>query len=428
MLHMDSCSSLGLKYEDIKIVKHICKDDNEHILSTHDGLLFEVILPSSATSSNPNKEISLKSSQLKVNHLKWEEANLELYWENLEKFLQQNFDFWHAPENIQVLANTIPQAFIQAATLSVPQKSNKIPSFKVKKSEDWRKAELAAVKATKIWRTNGCPRDTDNVHFVMKKEARTNLRKAVNKHQAIESIEENNELMSANFRDPKLFSKLVNKRRVNKPGYTTMLRVGDTDYQGDAQVLAGFFQYHNENAKPPPVSSENKEDMTYYYATINVEAMAYIIKKRNWKLPQVSFNQVQDIISRLRGNKAPDLMGFSAKHVKHGGPVAVHFIMQYLNLSFQCIQYGVPADELKGAASIIFKGNKKSLIDPKKNRKITVRALLGEIKQMAVCDLTSPILMPLKPASQLGFTTGLFVKLANVIVSKKNVHMHFSII
>ena len=41
---------------------------------------------------------------------------------------------------------------------------------------------------------------------------------------------------------------------------------------------------------------------------------------------------------------------------------------------------------------------------------------------MAVCDLTFPILRPLKPASQLGFTAGLFVKLANVIVTEKRAH------
>jgi hypothetical protein len=119
------------------------------------------------------------------------------------------------------------------------------------------------------------------------------------------------------------------------------------------------------------MTSEEEADMTYYYSTINVEAMSYIIKQRNWKPPQLSFNQVQDIISMLRANKSPDLMGFSAKHFKNGGPVAVHLIMQYLNLSFQCIQYGVPADELKGAVSMIFKGNKKSLIDPKSFRNIT---------------------------------------------------------
>ena len=143
--------------------------------------------------------------------------------------------------------------------------------------------------------------------------------------------------------------------------------------------------------------------------TINVESISYIVKQRNWKLPQLTFNQVQDIISRLRSNKSPDLMGFSARHLKNGGPVAVHFIMKYLNMSFQCIQYGVPNVELMGSASLIYKGNKKSLIDPKSFRKITVCTLLGEIKQMAICDLTFPILRPLKPMSQLGFTTELFL-------------------
>ena len=103
--------------------------------------------------------------------------------------------------------------------------------------------------------------------------------------------------------------------------------------------------------------------MTYYFATINVEAISYIVKQRNWKLPELSFNQVEDIISRLRTNKSPDIMGFSVKHLKNGGPIAVHFIMQYLNMSFQSIQYGVPESELTGVASMIHKGNKKSLID-----------------------------------------------------------------
>ena len=38
---------------------------------------------------------------------------------------------------------------------------------------------------------------------------------------------------------------------------------------------------------------------------------------------------------------------------------------------------------------------------------------------MAVCDLTLPILRPNKALSQLGFTTGLFVKMANIMVTEK---------
>ena len=91
LLHVDSCLSFGLKQDDIRIVKHICKDDNEHIMSTDDALVFEIFLPSSAPSSNQSKEL-IESSKLTINHLKWEEADLEFYWEictakfgNLEK-------------------------------------------------------------------------------------------------------------------------------------------------------------------------------------------------------------------------------------------------------------------------------------------------------------------------------------------------------
>ena len=38
---------------------------------------------------------------------------------------------------------------------------------------------------------------------------------------------------------------------------------------------------------------------------------------------------------------------------------------------------------------------------------------------MAVCDITLPILKPLKSPSQLGFTPGLFVKMANIMMTEK---------
>ena len=128
---------------------------------------------------------------------------------------------------------------------------------------------------------------------------------------------------------------------------------------------------------------------------------------------------MQNIIERLKPNKSSDYFGFSAKHVKNGGFVSTHFLMQYMNTSFQYIEQGVPEGELVGCASLVHKGAKKPLSDPKSFRKITVCALLGQMKQMAVCDLALPILKPLKPSSQLGFTPGLFVKLANIMVSEK---------
>ena len=81
-------------------------------------------------------------------------------------------------------------------------------------------------------------------------------------------------------------------------------------------------------------------------------------------------------------------------------------MMKYINISFKYIQYGVPGEELIGAGSLVHKGGKKSLSDPKHFRKITVCA--GQLTLMAVCDLAVPILKPLKPQSQFDFTPGLF--------------------
>ena len=83
------------------------------------------------------------------------------------------------------------------------------------------------------------------------------------------------------------------------------------------------------------------------------------------------------------------------------------------------MEYGVPSEELVGAGSLVHKSGKRSLCNPKSFRKITVCALLGQLKQMVVCDLSLPILKPIKASSQLGFTPGLFVKMANIMVTEK---------
>ena len=104
--------------------------------------------------------------------------------------------------------------------------------------------------------------------------------------------------------------------------------------------------------------------------TINVEAISYIVKQRNWKLHELSFNQMQNIIERLKNNKSPDNFGFSSKHVKNGGFVSTHFLMKYINTSFQYIEQGVPEPELVRAASLVYKGFKKPPLTPKASEKL----------------------------------------------------------
>ena len=76
-----------------------------------------------------------------------------------------------------------------------------------------------------------------------------------------------------------------------------MIKVDDLEFRGDNWVLAGFFEYHNKMSISPLVCKSDTSH-TYYYATSNVSAIAYIVKQINWKLPELNIIQVENLISR----------------------------------------------------------------------------------------------------------------------------------
>ena len=100
-----------------------------------------------------------------------------------------------------------------------------------------------------------------------------------------------------------------------------MIKVDGVQYTGDAQVLAGFFQFHKSGSSPPELTQE-PEDHLYRRATVDVTSIRYIIRQRGWKLPNVSFDQTATLIARLKSNSAADFYGLTSEFIKHGGDVA----------------------------------------------------------------------------------------------------------
>ena len=155
MLHTDSGRQFGVSEENLRIVFQVCKEENTDIISTHDAIIFEFDIP-----VNPVQKKTIpviESVKIQSKKLVWEAADTDLYQQTLETLLEQNFTFWKQPECIQTLALLIPQAYIQAAEKAVPSKETKDIHFKTVKCERWRKAEIAAQKATKKSQ-HGCVR------------------------------------------------------------------------------------------------------------------------------------------------------------------------------------------------------------------------------------------------------------------------------
>ena len=138
----------------VKITQHICKEDNPHIISTHDAFL-----PHSVLDNKP---------------LQWDECDVQNYQNSLEILLEKIFENWNAPENLQILATTIPHAFIQAAEASVPCQEYREPNFKIKKSTEWLKAETNASKAKRKWCRAGKPVEADDPILMRKNKPEPN--------------------------------------------------------------------------------------------------------------------------------------------------------------------------------------------------------------------------------------------------------------
>ena len=175
MIHKDSCQAQGIDIKDVRIVKQICKEDDPTIISTHDAVYFEVKY---VTKLFHEKENEFESMNIIQKRTDWEKADIPQYQALLDSLLEESFDIWQFPENMSILASTIPSTFILAAEIAAPSKTVKKPNYKIFKSEDWRKAELEAKAASKKWINAGRPRNQESDVFKAKKETNINLRYA----------------------------------------------------------------------------------------------------------------------------------------------------------------------------------------------------------------------------------------------------------
>ena len=91
LLHRDSCTSFGLKTENVNILNHICKDDNSDIISTHDAILFEVEYNVKNVSKKSEDALGCESIALVQKSIDWENADIENYQSVLDSLLEQNF-------------------------------------------------------------------------------------------------------------------------------------------------------------------------------------------------------------------------------------------------------------------------------------------------------------------------------------------------
>ena len=134
------------------------------------------------------------------------------------------------------------------------------------------KAELSARKAYKKWNTAGKPNNPMNPLYIEKQKSSSELRKVKYNELRNEGIEVNNLIMEAEYKDSKKLSKIIRWSRNDSRGETAMLKVQGQQYNGEAQILAGCFEYHKKGSKPPELTYD-PDDLLYGRATVDVTSI-----------------------------------------------------------------------------------------------------------------------------------------------------------
>ena len=212
------------------------------------------ILPKATCNTSPHQALLLKIPNQVIKKkpqtekrprqfLQWEKADVEMYQEVLRQYLENPGKIISTSKAIEYLTTALQAA----AKAAVPIKTIK-PNYKPTPwTEDIKRLLEASKEIDAKWKRAGCPEPPDELH-AMRKQCRSELRKAQRIQTAIIREETQEAIMKSTFSDTKTFHKLIRQQRKTPQTTTTELEVNGTTYTGD--LLPAWTEHFNTLAQP----------------------------------------------------------------------------------------------------------------------------------------------------------------------------------
>ncbi len=201
--------------------------------------------------------------------------------------------------------------------------------------------------------------------------------------------------MKAKTRDSKTFYRLVNSHRSKPKLQLEELIVGENTYSTPEDILQGWKKHFETLATCTANEHEN-----YTNTEFDQEVILDICGSDNEDL-LFTQDEVAEAINSLNNNKAPDIFGITAEHLKYGGEMLVNCITRLLNI-YSSSEH-VPQLIKLGILTPIFKKKGKKQ-DAKNYRGITVLPILGKCLEFLLRKRLRTIIDKLQNRLQRGFT------------------------
>ena len=225
------------------------------------------------------------------------------------------------------------------------------------------------------------------------RNAKKGLRSAQRQATALKRREYHQEIMNAYQGDRNTFFKIVKRQR--EAGKNTEANV---NFKEETEQLEGWATYFEELATP---QNQPHYDEKYKSARMLKFLLLQEQTSQEATQPRPSKDSISKHIRSLKMNKAADVYGVTAEHLRHAAE-EIADVLQYITRKSLNVQK-LPNNFKVGKIVPVHKKGKPAL-DPNSYRRITVSSIVGKIVEKEITQRSRPTLMRKQEELQFGFT------------------------
>ena len=208
-----------------------------------------------------------------------------------------------------------------------------------------------------------------------------------------------NLIMDTHESDSKVFFNIMKRQSSTRTSQTQVLSLDGYLLSNSKDVAHGFALHFEKLATRTSndMYDENYQELVSFDRLLIED----IFSSRSSTCPNVTATEVSKIVKSFKNNKAQDMRGLAAEHLKFSPDIVFSYLAQILNY---ILQTGYVPKQLKeGVLTPVLKKDKDPSL-PISYRGITVLSILGKLLEKVILKRSDPILSINQSRLQRGFT------------------------
>ena len=289
------------------------------------------------------------------------------------------------------------------ASVAASPKLNKQTKKKKRNLPLWNDEIAVVVKRSKIahseWKAAGCPKNPISPYVQQKKTARSSMRRVIRQQVYLDKQDKYNQLMRTHDTDMKTFFRLVNRQQSIKTTATDILQYGGETHTSEEKVAEAFSEHFQKLATP--ADKPDYDEKYKLQVSFDRLLMEFLAKEEKVQFKPVIPKEKMNIIRSFKNNKAQDIYGISAEHLK----LAPDLLFRILALLMNTILDNgyVPPQLKQGVLTPVLKKKKDATL-PTNYRGITVLSIIGKVLERVLQNRTTAPIDECQSRLQRGFT------------------------